>query len=119
MSIVPAPTRVPAVPVLVTALGAQVVDDLLFLVPPLGLLGPLAGISAILLTAVGARALTRGGTGPAALRTGLAVGGASALIGLLIGGLGLVTVLLAGLTVLAGVAGAAGVDAPRRPTRLP
>ncbi len=119
MSIVPSPVRVPVVPVLATALGAQVADDLLFLVPPLGLLGPLAGISAILLTAAGARALTRGRTGPAALRTGLAVGGASALIGLLIGGLGLVTVLLAGLTVLAGVAGAAGVDALRRTPRLP
>lgn len=119
MSILPGPTRVPVVPVLATALGAQVADDLLFLVPPLGLLGPLAGISAILLTVVAARVLTRGVTGPAALRTGLAVGGASALIGLVIGGLGLVTVLLAGLTVLAGVAGAAGVDALRRPTRLP
>jgi hypothetical protein len=119
MSIVPTPTRVPVVGVLAAGLGAQVADDLLFLIPPLGLLGPLAGVSAILLTAVAARALARGTAGPAALRTGLSVGGASALIGLLIGGLGLVTVLLAGLTVLAGVAGAAGVDALRRPTRLP
>jgi hypothetical protein len=114
MSIVPAPTRVPVVPVLATAAGAQLADDILFLVPPLGLLGPLAGISAIVLTAVAARMLTRHRSGPVVTRTGLAVGGASALIGLVIGGLGLVTVLLAGLTVLAGVAGASGVDALRR-----
>lgn len=118
MSIVPASTRVPVVPVLATAVGAQLADDVLFLVPPLGLLGPLAGVSAIVLTAVAARMLARHRTGAAAARTGLAVGGASALIGLVIGGLGLVTVLLAGLTVLAGVAGASGVDALRT-RRLP
>lgn len=117
MSIVPASTRVPVVPVLAAAVGAQVVDDVLFLIPPLGLLGPLAGISAILLTAVAARALTARRTGPVVARTGLAVGAASAVVGLLIGGLGLVSILLAGLTVLAGVAGAAGIDAVRRARR--
>jgi hypothetical protein len=107
MSLVPVPTtRVPVVPVLAAAVGAQLLDDVLFLIPPLGLLGPLAGISAILLTAVGARMITARTAGPVAARTGLALGAVSAGIGLLIGGLGLVTILLAGLTVLAGVAGA-------------
>ena len=39
-------------------------------------------------------------------RTGLAVGALSAGIGLLLGGLGVLAVLLAGITVVAGVAGA-------------
>lgn len=114
MSIVPAPasTHVPVVPVLGAAVAAQFADDLVFLIPPLGLLGPLAGISAIVLTALAARLLTRGRVAPVVARTGLAVGVASAGIGLLVGGLGLVTILLAGLTVLAGVAGAV---AGRRP----
>jgi hypothetical protein len=114
MSLVPVPTtRVPVVPVLAAAAGAQFLDDaLFFLIPPAGILGPLAGLLAIALTAGAARALTAGRTGPAVARTGLAVGAASAGLGLLVGGLGLVAVLLAGLTVLAGVGGAV---AGRRP----
>ena len=113
MSIQPVTSKIPAGPVAVAAVGAQLVDDVVFfLVPPVALaLGPLAGLLAIALTAAGARAVTRG-------RTGLALGLASAGIGLLIGGLGLVTLLLAGITVLAGVAGAVagrGLTATRLP----
>lgn len=108
MSIQPVTSKIPAGPVAVAAVGAQLVDDVVFfLVPPAALvLGPLAGLLAIALTAAGARAVTRGRTGPVVARTGLALGLASAGIGLLVGGLGLVTLLLAGITVLAGVAGA-------------
>jgi hypothetical protein len=44
--------------------------------------------------------------GSAVARTGLAVGAVSAGLSLLIGGFGLLTILLAGITVVAGVAGA-------------
>lgn len=97
----------PATAVLLAGLGAQLVDDVAFVViPPVALLAPLSGLLAILLTAVGARIVTRGATGAVVARTGLALGAVSATIGLLVGGLGLVTILLAGLTVVAGVAGA-------------
>jgi hypothetical protein len=109
MSIQPVTSsQTPLVPVAMAAVGAQLVDDVaIFLVPPSAfVLGPLAGLLAIALTAAGARAVTRGRTGPAVARTGLAVGAASAVLGLVVGGLGLVALLLAGITVLAGVAGA-------------
>ncbi|HEY4418926.1 MAG TPA: hypothetical protein VGN22_05400 [Pseudonocardia sp.] len=100
-------SRVPIGAVLLAGLGAQLVDDAAFLVlPPVGVLAPLSGLIAIILTAVGARIVTRGRTGAAVARTGLAVGVASAAIGLLVGGFGLVAILLAGITVVAGVAGA-------------
>lgn len=117
MTIQPATSKVSAAaPVLVAGIGAQLVDDLAFLVLPIGFLGPLAGVFAILLTAAGARYVTRNASGAAIARTGLAVGLTSAVVGLLIGGLGIVTIVLAGLTVLAGVAGAVvgrGVTAPK------
>ncbi|WP_300011334.1 hypothetical protein [Pseudonocardia sp.] len=108
MSIQPVTSKVPAGPVVVAALGAQLLDDALFLlIPPTGIvLGPLAGLVAIALTAAGARAITRGRGAPVVARTGLAVGLASAGVGLVVGGLGWVALLLAGITVLAGVAGA-------------
>ncbi|MFB9382501.1 hypothetical protein ACFFTK_05090 [Pseudonocardia petroleophila] len=109
MSIQPVTSsKIPVAPVAVAAVGAQLVDDAaIFLIPPTAfVLGPLAGLLAIALTAAGARAVTRGRTGPVVARTGLAVGAGSAFLGLLIGGLGFVTLLLAGITVLAGVAGA-------------
>lgn len=120
MSIQPVTSPVPVAPVLLTAVGAQFVDDaVLFLVPPAALvIGPLAGLLAVALTAAGARAVTRGRRGPVVARTGLAVGAASAAVGLVVGGLGLVALLLAGITVLAGVAGAVagrGLTAPRLP----
>jgi hypothetical protein len=121
MSIQPVTSsQVPLVPVAVAAVGAQLVDDAaILLVPPTAfVLGPLAGLIAIALTAAGARAITRGRTGPAVARTGLAVGAASALVGLIVGGLGIVALLLAGITVLAGVVGAVagrGLTAPRLP----
>jgi hypothetical protein len=100
-------SRVPVGAVLLAGFGAQLVDDAAFLVlPPVAVLAPLSGLIAIILTAVGARIVTRGRTGAAVARTGLAVGAASAVIGLLVGGFGLVAILLAGITVVAGVAGA-------------
>ena len=120
MSIQPVTSQVPVAPVVLTALGAQLVDDaVVFLVPPgVLVIGPLAGVLAIALTAAGARVITRGRTGPAVARTGLAVGAASAVVGLVVGGLGLVALLLAGITVLAGVVGAVagrGLTASRLP----
>jgi hypothetical protein len=116
MTIQPTTSKVPAAPVIVAGIGAQLLDDLAFLVLPIGFLGPLAGVFAILLTAAGARYVTRHASGAAIARTGLAVGVTSALVGLLIGGLGIVSILLAGVTVVAGVAGAVagrGVTAPK------
>jgi|GEM_PF-3316695 len=112
MTIMPATSRVPVGAVLLAGVGAQYVDDAaFFLLPPTVFLSPLSGVLAILLTAGAARLVTRGGGGPVVARTGLAVGSASAVLGLLAGGLGLVAVLLAGITVVAGVAGAvAGRD---------
>ncbi len=108
MSIQPVTSQVPAGPVLLAAVGAQILDNaLFFLIPPAVVLAPFAGLLAILLTAGAARALTTGRTGPVVARTGLVVGAASAGVGLLVGGgLGLVALLLAGVTVLAGVGGA-------------
>jgi hypothetical protein len=107
MSTLPATTRVPVGAVLLAGLGAQLVDDAAFLVlPPVAVLAPLSGLIAIVLTVVGARIVTRDRTGAAVARTGLAVGVTSAAIGLLVGGFGLVAILLAGITVVAGIAGA-------------
>jgi hypothetical protein len=93
--------------VLLAGAGAQLVDDAAFaVIPPLAVLGPLAGLIAILLTAGAARILTRGKHGAAVARTGLAVGAVSAATGLLVGGFGLIGLLLAVITVVAGVAGA-------------
>ncbi|OLT21563.1 hypothetical protein BJF78_08035 [Pseudonocardia sp. CNS-139] len=117
MTTLPATTRIPVGPVLLAGLGAQLVDDaLFFVVPPFAVAAPFAGLVAILLTAAAARYVSRDRTGAAIARTGLAVGGTSAAIGLLVGGLGFVPVLLAVLTVVAGVAGAVvgrGVPAGR------
>jgi len=112
-------TAVPVGAVIVSGIVAQLADDAaFFLLPPLGVVGWLSGVIAILLTAGAARFVTRGGIGSAALRlrgdehvgavarTGLAIGLTSAVIGLLVGGLGIVAILLAGITVVAGVAGA-------------
>lgn len=121
MSIQPVTSsQIPVVPVAVAAVGAQFVDDVVYLlIPPAAfVLVPLAGLLAIALTAAGARAVTRGRAGPVVARTGLAVGVGSALLGLLVGGLGFVALLLAGITVLAGVAGAVagrGLTASRLP----
>jgi hypothetical protein len=106
MSIVPAPSKVPVMPVVAGAVVAQFADDAVRLLLPLPLLGALSGLIAIALTAGAARVVTRGRTAPAVARTGLAVGATSAVLGLLVGGLGLVAILLAGITVVAGVAGA-------------
>jgi len=100
-------TAVPVGAVLISAIGAQLADDAVtFLLPPLAVLGPFSGLIAILLTAGAARFVTRGRRGAVVARTGLAVGVTSAVLGLLVGGLGLVAILLAGITVVAGVAGA-------------
>lgn len=101
-------STVPTGPVLVAAVGSQLLDNaLFFLVPPAAVLTPFAGLFAILLTAGAARAVTSGRSGAVLARTGLVVGIASAAVGLIVGGgLGIVALLLAGVTVVAGVAGA-------------
>jgi hypothetical protein len=104
MSIVPARSKVPVVPVVAGAAVAQFADDALRLLLPFPV--ALAGLLAIALTAGAARVVTRGRVGPVVARTGLAVGATSAVLGLLLGGLGLVAIILAGITVVAGVAGA-------------
>jgi len=82
-------------------------------------LAPVSGLIAILLTAGAARWVTRDRSGATVARTGLAVGAASAGIGLLIGGLGVVMILLAAITVVAGVAGAVvGRELPAGSNRL-
>jgi hypothetical protein len=106
MSIVPAPSKVPVAPVVAGALVAQFADDLVRLVLPLPFLGALSGVIAILLTAGAARLASRGLPRHVAARTGLAVGVTSAVLGLIVGGLGIVAIVLAGITVAAGVAGA-------------
>jgi hypothetical protein len=107
MTTLPATSRVPAGAVLIAGFGAQLVDDAVFFVlPPAAVLAPFSGLLAILLTVAAARYVSRDRTGAAVARTGLAVGLTSAAIGLLVGGLGFVAILLAGVTVLAGVAGA-------------
>jgi len=106
MSIVPTSSKIPVVPVVAGAVVAQFADDAVRLLLPLPLLGALSGLIAIALTAGAARVVTRGRTAPVVARTGLAVGATSAVLGLLVGGLGLVAILLAGITVVAGVAGA-------------
>ncbi len=107
MTIRPVPTRVPVGPVLLAGVGAQLADDALYvLLPPTAALSPVSGLLAVLLTAAAARLVTRGRIGAGVARTGLAVGALSAGIGLLLGGLGVLAVLLAGITVVAGVAGA-------------
>jgi hypothetical protein len=93
--------------VLLAGAGAQLVDDAAFaVIPPLAVLGPIAGLIAIALTALAARAVTRNKQGAAVARTGLAVGAVSAATGLLVGGFGLIGLVLAVITMVAGVAGA-------------
>lgn len=112
----PVATRVPVVPVIATALVAQFADDAVRLALPLPFLGPLGLLTAVLLTAGGARLLTRGRTGPVVARTGLAVGLTSAAIAVIVGGFGILAIVLAGVTVAAGLAGAiAGRPLPGRP----
>lgn len=105
----PSTTRVAAVPVLLAGLGAQIADNVVtfFLPFTAPVVGPLSGISAIVLTAVLARLLTQGKTGPVVARTGLAVGLSSAAIGLLVGGgLGIIAMLLGIVTIVVGVGAA-------------
>jgi hypothetical protein len=107
MSTLPATSRVPVGAALLAGVGAQLVDDVAyFVLPPTALLAPLSGLLALVLTAAAARFVTRDRTGAGVARTGLAVGVVSAGVGLFVSGLGLLAVVLAGLTVLAGVAGA-------------
>jgi hypothetical protein len=106
MSIVPTSSKVPVVPVAAGAVVAQLGAA------AIGLLLPFPALLAIVLTAGAARVATRGRVGPVVARTGLAVGAASAVLGLVLGGLGLVAIILAGITVVAGVAGAV-VGRPR------
>lgn len=118
MTIQTTSSQVPVVPVLIAGIAAQLVDDAaLLLLPPLGLLGPLSGLLAILLTVGAARYVSRDRSGAAIARTGLAVGLASAAVGLLIGGLGIVALLLAVVTVGVGVAGAVAGRAVRSAQR--
>ena len=100
----PTSSKIPVVPVVAGAVVAQFADDALGLLIPFP--GALAGLLAIALTAGAARVATRGRVGPVVARTGLAVGVTSAVLGLIVGGLGLVAIILAGITVVAGVAGA-------------
>ncbi|NMH99847.1 hypothetical protein [Pseudonocardia acidicola] len=107
MTSLPDTTRIPVVPVLLAGVGAQLADDVLFMVLPSGgLLAPLPAALVLLLTAGAARLVTRKLTGVTVARTGLAVGAVSAGFGLLVGGFGLLGMLLATLTLIAGVAGA-------------
>ncbi len=106
MSIVPTSSKVPVAPVVAGAAVAQLGAG------AIGLLLPFPALLAIVLTAGAARVATRGRVGPVVARTGLAVGATSAVLGLLVGGLGLVAIILAGITVVAGVAGAV-VGRPR------
>ena len=106
MSIVPTSSKVPVVPVAAGAVVAQLGAAVI------GLMLPFPALLAIVLTAGAARVATRGRVGPVVARTGLAVGAASAVLGLVLSGLGLVAIILAGITVVAGVAGAV-VGRPR------
>lgn len=113
MTTLPATSRIPVPAVLLAGVGAQLVDDAAYLVfPPIAVLAPLSAVLAIVLTAGAARLVTRRLDGPTVARAGLAVGAVSAALGLLITGWGLVALVVATLTVLAGVAGAV---AGRRP----
>jgi hypothetical protein len=107
MTTLSATSRIPVAPALLAGAGAQLVDDVAYVVvPPFALLAPISAVLAIALTAGAARLVTRRLDGAAVARTGLAVGVASATVGLLVAGWGLLAVVLATLTVLAGVAGA-------------
>jgi hypothetical protein len=107
MTTLPATSRVPVGAALLAGVGAQFVDDVAyFVLPPTALLAPLSGLLALVLTAAAARFVSRDRTGAGVARTGLAVGAVSAGAGLLVSGLGFLAIVLAGLTVLAGVAGA-------------
>ena len=107
MTTLPATSRVPVGAALLAGVGAQFVDDIAyFVLPPTALLAPLSGLLAVLITAAAARFVTRDRTGSGVARTGLVVGAVSAGAGLLVSGLGFLAIVLAGLTVLAGVAGA-------------
>ena len=83
MSIVPTSSKVPVVPVAAGAIVAQLGAA------AIGLLLPFPALLAIVLTAGAARVATRGRVGPVVARTGLAVGAASAVLGLVLSGLGL------------------------------
>ncbi|GAA2875396.1 hypothetical protein GCM10010472_36120 [Pseudonocardia halophobica] len=100
----PVPTRVPVLPVVAAGVAGQLADDLLFVFLPS--FPGAAAILAIVLTAGAARLVTAKLHGAAVPRAGLAVGAVSAGVGLLLSGLGLVSIIVAGLTVLAGVGGA-------------
>lgn len=107
MSAIPVKTAIPILPTVLAGVGAQLVDDLVYIVfPPAAVVAPLSGLLAVLLTAVGARIVTHNLEGPAIAWTGLAAGAISAGFGLVITGLGWLMVVIAGLTVAAGVAGA-------------
>lgn len=107
MTTLQAVTRNPVVPALLAGAGAQIVDDVAYVVfPPFALLAPVSAVLAIALTAGAARLVTRRLDGVAVARIGLVVGGASAAVGLLVAGWGLLALVLATLTVVAGVAGA-------------
>ncbi|MCF7553250.1 hypothetical protein [Pseudonocardia sp. WMMC193] len=95
----PVPTRVPVLPVAAAGVGAQVAGALLLAVLP-----AVPGVGAVL--ALAAKIATRRLDGAAVPRAGLAIGAVSAGVGLLLSGFGLVTILLAGITVVAGVGGA-------------
>jgi len=99
-------TRIPVAGVIVGAVAAQFADDAVGWVLPLPFLGVIGAVTAVLLTAVAGRLLTRRRSGPAAARTGLAVGLLSAAIGVIVGGFGILAIVLGGVTVAAGVAGA-------------
>ena len=109
MSIVPTSSKVPVVPVVAGAVVAQFADAAIGLLSPAGFL-PACSRSCSPRARPGWPPAA--GSAPVVARTGLAVGATSAVLGLLVGGLGLVAIILAGITVVAGVAGAV-VGRPR------
>ena len=107
MTTLPVTSRIPVGAAVIAGFGAQFADDVAYLLfPPAALLAPLSAVLAVVLTAGAARLATRRLDGPVAARAGLAVGVVSAGLGLVVAGFGVLALLLAGLTVLAGVAGA-------------
>lgn len=100
----PVPTRVPVLPVAAAGVGAQVAGALVLAVLP-GFPG-FGAILALGLTALAAKIATSKLDGPSVPRAGLAIGVVSAGVGLVLSGFGLVSILLAGITVVAGVGGA-------------
>lgn len=94
--------------IVLVGVAAQFADNAaVALIPGAGLVpDPVYLVVAILLTALGGRLLSRGMAGSDAARVGLAVGAVSGGLGLLFGSWGVLGLVIAGLTVLAGVAGA-------------